>query len=223
MLKTLCLTDDCLQNLLPVNTIISWLCIFIMKVELPPLPYAYNALEPVISARIMELHHDKHHAGYVKGANAAFEKLEKARKGELEINTREVLRDLSFHLNGHILHSIFWKNLKPPEENNTPGGKIADLIDKSFGSFEAFKKEFSATAKSVEGVGWAVLYSCPHKEHLIISGIEKHNLMHIAGYKPILVLDVWEHAYYLQYENRRGEYVDNFFKIINWDDVESRL
>jgi Fe-Mn family superoxide dismutase len=194
----------------------------IAKIELPPLPYKYSALEPVISQKIMELHHDKHHKSYVDGANAALEKLEKYRKGEIEIDVRATLRDLSFHMNGHVLHSIFWHNMKPPEENNKPGGKIGDLINKVFGSFESFKKEFSNAAKSVEGSGWAVLVK-DEKDNLYVFQIEKHNLMHVAGFKPILVLDVWEHAYYLDYLNDRGKYVDNWWKVVNWDDVEKRL
>jgi Fe-Mn family superoxide dismutase len=194
----------------------------IAKIELPPLPYKYNALEPVISQKIMELHHDKHHKSYVDGANAALEKLEKYRKGEIEIDVRATLRDLSFHMNGHVLHSIFWPNMKPPEENNRPGGKIADLINKVFGSFESFKKEFSNAAKSVEGSGWAVLVK-DEKNNLYVFQIEKHNLMHVAGFKPLLVLDVWEHAYYLDYLNDRGKYVDSWWKVVNWDDVEKRL
>lgn len=192
-----------------------------MRYELPALPYKYEDLEPVISAEIMRLHHDIHHAGYVKGANAALEKLEKARRGEIEINTREVLRDLSFHLNGHLLHSIFWPNMKAPEESNKPGGRIADAIEKGFGSFDAFKKEFSAAAKSVEGSGWATL-SKDERGNLFVLGIEKHNLMHVAGLKPLLVLDVWEHAYYLQYKNKRGDYVEQWWKVVNWEDVDSR-
>jgi Fe-Mn family superoxide dismutase len=196
--------------------------LMIAKIELPPLPYKYNALEPVISQKIMELHHDKHHKSYVDGANAALEKLEKYRKGEIEIDVRATLRDLSFHMNGHVLHSIFWPNMKPPEENNKPGGKIGDLINKVFGSFESFKKEFSNAAKSVEGSGWAVLVK-DEKDNLYVFQIEKHNLMHVAGFKPLLVLDVWEHAYYLDYLNDRGKYVDNWWKVVNWDDVEKRL
>lgn len=189
---------------------------------MPPLPYGYDALEPVISKRIMELHHDKHHAAYVKGANAAAEKLEKARRGEAEIDVRAVLRDYSFNLNGHVLHSIFWPNMRPPVENNKPGGRVADLIEKQFGSFNAFQKEFGDAAKTVEGVGWAIL-AVDEEQNLYVVQVEKHNLMHVAGLKPILVLDVWEHAYYLQYENRRAEYVDNWWKVVNWDDVEKRL
>ena len=192
------------------------------KVELPSLKYSYNALEPVISEKIMRLHHDKHHAGYVKGANAAMEKLYKYRKGELEINVREVLRDFSFHMNGHVLHTIFWENLRAPEENNNPGGALLDQIEKNFGSFEALKKEFSASAKGVEGVGWAILAK-DEEQNLYVLNIEKHNLMHIAGFKPILVLDVWEHAFYLDYLNDKASYVNNFWKIVNWSDVEKRF
>jgi len=193
-----------------------------MRYELPKLPYKTDALEPVISKEIMELHYGKHHLSYVNGANLALEKLERARQGKESINYREVLRDLSFNLNGHIMHSIFWNNLKPPESNNKPGGKIADAIDKHFSSFEVFKKEFSEVAKTVEGSGWAVL--CKDDEsNLFIFGIEKHNLMHIAGFKPLLLIDVWEHAYYLQYKNNRAAYVDNFWQIVNWDDIEKRF
>ncbi len=194
----------------------------IKKVELPPLPYKYNELEPVISERIMRLHHDKHHLAYVKGANSALEKLYKFRKGEIEINVREVLRDLSFHMNGHVLHSIFWKNMRKPEENNSPGGEIGDRIEKVFGSFENLKKEFSASAKSVEGVGWAILAK-DEENYLYVLNIEKHNLMHIAGFKPLLVLDVWEHAFYLDYENNKASYIENWWKVVNWDDVEKRF
>jgi Fe-Mn family superoxide dismutase len=194
----------------------------VKKLELPPLPYKYDALEPVISKKIMELHHDKHHKSYVDGANTALEKLEKFRKGEVELDIRATLRDLSFHMNGHVLHSIFWPNMRPPEENNKPGGKIADLINKNFGSFEAFKKEFGNAAKTVEGSGWAILVK-DEENNLYVIQVEKHNLMHIAELKPLLVLDVWEHAYYLDYLNDRGKYVDSWWKVVNWDDVEKRL
>lgn len=192
------------------------------RFTLPPLPYKYDALEPVISKRIMELHHDIHHNGYVKGANTAMEKLEKYSKGELEIDVKAVLRDLSFHLNGHLLHTIFWPVMRPPEENNRSGGRIGDLIDGQFGGFENFKKVFGSAAKKVEGVGWAVLYA-DADDNLYILQIEKHNLMHIPNMKILLVIDVWEHAYYLQYENRRAEYVDNWWKVVNWDEVEKLL
>ncbi len=193
------------------------------RVSLPPLPYNYDALEPVISETIMRLHHDKHHQGYVNKANAAIDKLEKYRRGELELDIRATLRDLSFNLNGHILHSIFWPNMEPPTEDNTPGGLIGDKIDEFFGGFEAFKKEFEAASKTVEGVGWGLLVWDPLSEQLLVVQVEKHNLMHIAGSEVLLALDVWEHAYYLQYKNDRGSYVTNWWKVVNWDDVDNRL
>ena len=194
------------------------------RYQLPELPYKYGDLEPYIIEEIMKLHHQKHHAGYVKGANAALEKLEKHLKGEAEIDVRAVLSDFSFHYGGHIMHTIFWPNMAPPGKGGgTPGGRVADLIEKQFGSFEAFKKLFSAAAKTVEGVGWAVLAVDPLTGELRILQVEKHNLLMTAGHIPILVIDVWEHAYYLQYKNDRGSYVENWWNVVNWDDVEKRL
>jgi len=193
------------------------------KLELPSLPYKYNALEPVISEEIMRLHHTKHHQGYVNKANAALDKLQKYRKGEIGLDIRATLRDLSFNLNGHILHSIFWPNMEPPTDNNNPGGLIADKIDESFGSFDRFKVEFSSASKSVEGVGWGLLIWDPMIESLVVMQVEKHNLMHIAESTVLLALDVWEHAYYLQYKNDRGGYVDSWWKVVNWDNVDQRL
>ena len=192
------------------------------KVELPPLPYEYDALEPVISKTIMTLHHDKHHLAYVNGANAALEKLEKFRKGEMEIDVKATMRDLSFNMSGHVLHSIFWPNMKPNGGGNF-GGKIADQIVADFGSFDAFKKEFSAAAKTCEGNGWAALTWHEETKQLLVVQLEKHNLNAIAGAKPLLVLDVWEHSFYLQYLNDKGSYVDNWWKVINWDDAEKRF
>lgn len=193
----------------------------IKKFELPKLDYEYNALEPVISERIMKLHHLKHHASYVNNANVAMEKLAQHAEGKIEVDVAAITRSLSFNLNGHILHTIFWKNMRSPKEDNKPTGKIAKLIEKNFFSFEAFKKQFCAVSNSVEGSGWGALFF-DGNDCLFIMQIEKHNLMHIAGLKPILVLDVWEHSYYLDYENRRADFVENFFKIINWSDVEKR-
>ncbi len=192
-----------------------------MYLELPKLPYAYDALEPVISSKIMELHHKKHHQSYVDGANRAMDKLIKYRKGEIEIDVRATLRDLSFHLNGHELHSLFWNIMRPPRENNLPLGKILEIIERDYMNFQTFKKEFSEAAKTTEGSGWsiAILYN----GNLHIFTIEKHNLMHIANSKVILALDVWEHAYYLQYQNDRNSYVENWWKLVNWDYVNRIL
>lgn len=178
-----------------------------------PLSYPYEALEPVISRKIMELHHDKHYAAYVNGANAALEKPEK---------NREVMRDFSFNYNGAKIHELFFANLRKPQENNLPTGKILEVINNNFGNFENFKKEFTIAATSVEGSGWAVLWK-DEENNMSVGQLEKHNLLGLNGMKAILVLDVWEHAYYLDYLNDRKTYVENFWKIINWDDVESRL
>lgn len=185
--------------------------------SLNPLPYAYDALEPAISRQIMELHHDKHHLAYVNGANAALEKLEKSRRGEQEVNTREVMRDFSFNANGAIMHDLFWRNMRPPIENNQPTSNISTSIDTSFGSFEVFKKEFTNAAVTVEGSGWAVLWKT--ESGLVIGQLEKHNLLGLNGAKPIMVLDVWEHAYYPQYLNNRTGYVEAWWQVVNWDEV----
>jgi Fe-Mn family superoxide dismutase len=196
----------------------------VKRYELPQLPYAYNALEPYIIEEIMRLHHTKHHQAYVNGANAALEKIEKAAKGEIQIDVRAVLRDLSFNLDGHKLHSIFWPNMAPPGKGGgKPGGAIADKINAEFGSFENFKKLFSDAAKTVEGVGWALLLYDPEIDRLVLTQIEKQNLMHLAELPILLAIDVWEHAYYLQYKNDRASYVDNWWNVVNWDDVEQRF
>lgn len=192
------------------------------RIELPNLPYAYDALAPVISKKIMELHHTRHHLAYVTGANAAMDKLEKFRAGEgLEIDYKAVMRDLSFHLNGHKLHSIFWQNLKKSKKDNAPTGALLAKMVEQFGSFDAFKTEFAGAAKAVEGSGWAALVQDGEDLHVI--QIQNQNLMFIAETKPLLLLDVWEHAYYLDYANDRGKYVDAFWSIVNWEDVSSRL
>lgn len=194
------------------------------KYTLPSLPYAYNALEPYISAEIMTLHHTKHHQAYVNGANAALERLEKQRKGENPENIRGILRDLSFNLSGHKLHAVFWPNMAPAGKGGgKPGGSIADQISRDFGDFESFKKQFSDAAKNVEAVGWAVLTYDAESDALIIYQVEKQNFMHPPDLPLILTLDVWEHAYYLQYKNDRATYVDNWWNVVNWDDVEKRF
>lgn len=192
------------------------------RIELPNLPYEYDALAPVISKKIMELHHTRHHLAYVTGANAAMDKLEKYREGVgLEVDYKATMRDLSFHLNGHKLHSIFWQNMRKSKKDNAPTGVLLEKITEQFGSFEAFQAEFAGAAKAVEGAGWAALIQDGDDLHVI--QIQNQNLMFIAETKPLLLLDVWEHAYYLDYLNDRGKYVDAFWSIVNWDDVASRL
>jgi Fe-Mn family superoxide dismutase len=188
--------------------------VVVMKtLNIVPLPYAYEELEPVISKQIMELHHDKHYAAYVNGANAAAEKLEK---------NREVMRDFSFNYNGAKIHEIFFANMRKFRENNLPEGELLNAINLNFGSFENFQKEFSLAASSVEGSGWALLWK-DEENNLVIGQLEKHNLLGLNGMKPILVLDVWEHAYYLDYLNDRKTYVEKWWNVVNWNDVEQRL
>ena len=191
---------------------------------LPPLPYSYEALEPHISKQIMTLHHDKHHQGYVNGANAAMEKLDKARKGELQIDIKAILRDYGFNADGHILHSLFWPNMAPSGKGGgTPGGRLSDQINKEFGAFDKFRAQFSDASKTVEGSGWAMLIYEPLSEQLIISQIEKHNLNHIAQSEVILCSDLWEHAFYAQYLNDKAKYVDSWWNVVNWSEADRRL
>ncbi len=195
------------------------------RYELPKLPYDYSELEPYISAQIMQLHHDKHHMAYVNGANAALDKLERARKGELQIDLRAVLRDYSFNFNGHALHSAFWQCMAPSGagEGGVPTGALADKINEDFGSFDTFKVQFSEAAKSVEGSGWALLVHEPESDSLEVVQVEKHNLGHLAALPVLLVLDVWEHAYYLQCMNDRGKFVDSWWNLANWSYAEGKL
>lgn len=194
------------------------------RIELITLPYAYDALEPVISKKITQLHHSRHHLGYVTGANAAIDKLEKHRAGEgPEINIKSLMRDLSFNLSGVKLHNIFWNNMRKPKKANKPDGKILELIEENFGDFEIFQKEFASAAKAVEGSGWATLVIDKENDDLHVLQIQNHNLLFVAGLRPLLAIDVWEHAYYIDYQNNRGDYVDKWWQVVNWDDVNKRL
>ncbi|MEH7245650.1 superoxide dismutase [Neobacillus niacini] len=189
---------------------------------LPNLPYAYNALEPHISEEIMRLHHDKHHRSYVEGLNKAELNLKKARDNHDYSMVKHWSRELAFHGSGHYLHTIFWKNMIP-KGGGTPQGLLKREIDNYFGGFDKFKKQFSEAAKQVEGVGWAILVWSPRARHLEILQSERHMLLTQWDTIPLLVLDVWEHAYYLQYKNNRANYVDNWWNLVNWNDVELRF
>jgi Fe-Mn family superoxide dismutase len=194
-----------------------------MTHELPPLPYAYDALEPYIDAQTMRLHHDIHHAGYVKGLNTAEERLAQAREASDFALIKHWSREAAFHGSGHLLHSIFWPNMiAASAAKSAPEGALAEAIDRDFGSFDAFKAQFKAASNAVEGSGWGILAYRPADDSLVVLTAEKHQNLTQWGVIPLLVLDVWEHAYYLKYQNRRGEYVENFFNIINWDDVAKR-
>ena len=192
---------------------------------LPKLPYDYDALAPYISEQQLKLHHDKHHQAYVNGANAGFEKLDKARKENAEIDVKAVLKELAFNIGGHLLHSIFWENLAPAGKGGGGklGGAIADMISMEFGSFERFKKEFTMAATSAEGSGWAALAMHPCVGRPLIMQIEKHNVNVYPTFNILMVLDVWEHAYYLDYKNERPKFVEAFWNIVNWDRVNKNL
>jgi Fe-Mn family superoxide dismutase len=193
--------------------------------SLPKLPYDYNALEPYISETQLKLHHDKHHQAYVNGANADFEKLDKARKENAEVDAKAVLKDLSFNVGGHLLHSIFWENMAPAAKGGggQPGGAIADAINKEFGSFDQFKKEFTKAAATTEGSGWAALAVHPCIDRPLIMQIEKHNVNVYPTFRILMVLDVWEHAYYVDYKNERAKFIEAFWNIVNWDKVNKNL
>lgn len=188
---------------------------------LPELPYAYDALEPYISAEIMHLHHDKHHQAYVDGANGALAALEAARAGGdmAAINMYE--KNLAFHLGGHTNHSIFWKNMTP-DGKGAPQGDLATAIDADFGSLDNFKKQFTASAMGLQGSGWAVLAYDTISGHLITFQLYDQQGNVPVGTVPLLMLDMWEHAFYLDYKNVKGKYVDQWWNIVNWDDVEAR-
>lgn len=191
---------------------------------LPDLPYAYNALEPSISETQLRIHHDKHHAAYVNGANAILERLEKARRDGADVDMKATLKELSFQAGGHVLHTFFWNNLAPAGKGGgAPGGAVGDALKMEFGSFERFKKEFSAAAVSTEGSGWAALGLDGLTKRPVIMQIEKHNVNLEPQFKLLMVLDVWEHAYYLDYRNERAKFVEAFWNIVNWEEVNRRL
>ncbi|NDJ76859.1 MAG: superoxide dismutase [Chloroflexi bacterium] len=195
------------------------------KYELPPLPYAYDALEPHIDEQTMRLHHDKHHLGYVNGLNKALEKLEAARSAGDFAMVKHWSREAAFHGSGHLLHTVFWPNMAPAGNGGggAPSGALADQINKDFGSFDNFKAHFSAAAKAVDGSGWGLLVWEPVGGQLAVLQAEKHHNLTQWGVVPLLVIDVWEHAYYLKYQNNRGGYVDAFWNVVNWADVAERF
>jgi len=192
---------------------------------LPPLPYAPDALEPHIDAETMTLHHDKHHAAYVNGLNAAERALQDARqRGDFDL-VQHWSKQAAFNGGGHFLHSLFWQIMAPPGKGGggEPKGPLMERIARDFGSFDAFKKHFSAAAVRVEGSGWALLHARASDGKLLVLQAENQHKLTPWGTKPILGLDVWEHAYYLKYRNRRADYVDAWWNVVSWEAVARNL
>lgn len=192
------------------------------KYTLPELSYDYAALEPNISARIMELHHSKHHATYVAGANTALEQLAEARESNNFANVAKYSKDLAFNLGGHTNHSIFWNNLSP-EGGDKPEGELAAAIDDAFGSFDAFRAHFTAAALGIQGSGWALLSFEGLGGNILIEQLFDQQGNVPVATTPLLMLDMWEHAFYLDYVNVKADYVKAFWNIVNWADVAKRF
>ncbi|MCT1591230.1 MULTISPECIES: superoxide dismutase [Kocuria] len=192
------------------------------KFVLPDLPYDFAALEPHISGRIMELHHDKHHNTYVTAANKALESMEEARANGDAAGAAKLSKDLQFNLGGHINHSIFWKNMSP-DGGDKPTGDLASAIDDAFGSFDNFQAQFTAVATTIQGSGWAILAYEPIAGNLVIEQMyDQQNGVPVATF-PLLQLDMWEHAFYLDYQNVKPDYVKAWWNVVNWEDVAQRL
>ncbi|MEZ7125166.1 superoxide dismutase [Nonomuraea sp. AD125B] len=188
---------------------------------LPDMPYDYAALEPAITGEILELHHAKHHAAYVKGANDTLERLAEARdKGEFG-GLVGLEKTYAFNLSGHVLHTIFWQNLSP-DGGDRPDGELGDAITEHFGSFDAFKKQLTTATATVQGSGWGVLAWEPLGRRLVVEQVYDHHGNVGMNTTPLLVFDAWEHAYYLQYRNVRPDYVEKLWGLINWNDVIAR-
>ena len=195
---------------------------FVTEYVLPELSYDYAALEPHISARIMELHHSKHHAAYVTGANNALAQLAEAREKGDFANINRLSKDLAFHTGGHVNHSVFWNNLSP-DGGDKPEGELAAAIDDAFGSFDAFRAQFSAAALGLQGSGWGFLAYEPIGGNLVIEQLYDQQGNVALGTTPLLMLDMWEHAFYLDYVNVKADYVKAFWNIVNWADVAQRF
>jgi Fe-Mn family superoxide dismutase len=189
---------------------------------LPDLAYDFGALEPHINGHIMELHHDKHHAGYVKGANATLEKLHEMR-GKDDFSVLSMLeRNLAFHVSGHILHSVFWTNLSP-DGGGEPDGDLAATLEDTFGGIGTFRQQMTEAASTIQGSGWALASWEPVAGRLVVQQVHDHQGNHGQGTVPLLAIDAWEHAFYLQYENRKTEFFDAIWNVVNWRDVARRL
>jgi Fe-Mn family superoxide dismutase len=192
-----------------------------LSYSLPELPYDYSALEPHISGQIIELHHDKHHNTYVQGANTTVEKLADARDKNEFGAIVGLEKTLAFNVSGHVLHSIYWTNMTP-EGGGSPEGALADAIDSEFGGFDKFKAQLTQATSTVQGSGWGALAYDPLGQRLLIEQIYDHQGNVSQGGVPLLVIDIWEHAFYLQYKNVKADYVTAFWNLVNWENVASR-
>ena len=193
-----------------------------MPYILPDLDYDYGALEPHISGQIMQLHHDKHHATYVKKANETLEQLDQARDKSDFTRIAGLEKSLAFNLSGHVLHSLFWRNLMP-KGGGRPTGELAQALVRDFGSFEGFQKQINEVSGTIMGSGWGALVYEPMAGRLLCSQIYDHQSNLSPSSLPILVIDGWEHAYYLQFENKKDDWLESFWHIVNWERVATRL
>jgi Fe-Mn family superoxide dismutase len=190
--------------------------------SLPELPYRSDALEPLLSRELLELHHDAHHAAYVKGANDTLDKLEDARRTGKFDYIRQLEKSLAFNLSGHVLHSLLWRNLTA-SGGGTPTGELLTALTKDFGSFDGFKQQLTAAAVSVQGSGWGALSWDPLGQRLLVEQVFDHQGNTGNSTVPILVVDMWEHAYYLQYRNKKAGWLEAFWQLVNWSDVAARF
>jgi len=192
---------------------------------LPQLGFGLKDLEPHMSEQQLTIHYQKHHQAYVNGANAILQRLDKAQKENADWDVKATLKELSFNIGGHVLHSLFWGNLAPAGKSGggKPSGKLGEALDREFGNFERFKKEFSQAATSVEGSGWAALTWCRKTNRPLLMQVEKHNMNVYPAFRILMVLDVFEHAYYLDYKNDRAKFVESFWNIISWGNISKRL
>jgi len=190
---------------------------------LPELPYDYDALEPLYDQETVRIHHNKHHAKYVKGLNDALSKLEQARKENDYTHIQAISNALAFNGSGHVLHTLFWHSMKPGGNGGKLPNDFKTALDESFGSSDAALKQFAAASKAVESNGWGILAYEPIAQKLLILQCEKHQNLTIWGVVPVLVCDVWEHAHYLKFQNDRAKWVDNFMQLANWDFASQRL
>jgi Fe-Mn family superoxide dismutase len=194
----------------------------VTKYNLPELPYDYSALEPHISGAIMELHHSKHHKAYVDGANKTNDQLLEARQKDDFTRIGALEQALAFHVSGHVLHSLFWQNLAP-KAGGKPTGPLAEAIDRDFGSFELFKKQLTQATATIMGSGWGALVYEPLSKRLTTVQLHDHQSVTTQGSVPLLVLDAWEHAYYLQYKNEKAKFFEAVWNLWNWPDVARRF